>query len=306
MKRRPLLILIVVVSLQAHAFEWSRFRGPNGSGVSDAKGVPVAFGAVKSLLWRTPLPPRHSSPVLAGDRVFVTGFEPDRLVTLSLSAETGKVLWRGELTRARAEHLHANNSPASPSPVTDGANVYAFFQDFGVVSYGIEGKEKWRLPLGPFRNYKGMGASPILAGGALVLACDQDVGSFLLALDSHTGVVRWRTERAEIPGNGHSTPAVYESRQGTQLIVLGANQVTGYRLDTGAKVWWVGGLSIQPKSSPVVAANGTGRSTVYVVAPGSGEGPSARIPPALGAPDVPGQEPGRSRHAGGAGILYSG
>jgi outer membrane protein assembly factor BamB len=157
MKRCPLLIVIFVLSLQAHAFEWSRFRGPNGSGVSEATGVPVTFGATKSLLWRTPLPSGHSSPVLAGDRVFVTGSEPDRLVTLTLSAETGKVLWRGELPRARAEHLHANNSPATPSPVTDGANVYAFFQDFGVVSYGIEGKEKWRLPLGPFRNYKGMG-----------------------------------------------------------------------------------------------------------------------------------------------------
>ena len=270
---------MVAVPLLAHALEWSRFRGPNGSGVSEATGVPVTFSPVKGLLWRTSLLPGHSSPVLAGDRVFVTGFEPDRLVTLALSAETGKVLWRGELPRARTEHLHANNSPATPSPVTDGANVYAFFQDFGVVAYGIDGKEKWRLPLGPFRNYKGMGASPILSGGVLVLACDQDVGSFLLAIDSHTGAVRWRTERTEIPGNGHSTPAVYESRQGTQLIVLGATQITGYRLDTGAKVWWVGGLSIQPKTSPVVTTDGAGRAVVYVLAPGSGEGPSTKLPP---------------------------
>ena len=278
MKRCLVLFLTVAIPLLARASEWYRFRGPNGSGVSDATGVPVAFSSSKSLLWRTPLLPGHSSPVLAGDRVFVTGFEADRLVTLALSAETGKVLWRGELPRLRSEHHHANNGPATPSPVTDGINVYSFFQDFGVVSYGVEGKEKWRLSLGPFRNYKGMGASPILVGGTLVLACDQDVGSFLLALDSRTGAVRWRTERTEIPGNGHSTPAVYESPQGTQLIVLGASQITGYRLDTGAKVWWVGGLSIQPKTSPVITTDASGRAIVYVLGPGAGEGPPASFP----------------------------
>lgn len=272
-------LLASLLSPRSIAQEWSQFRGPNGSGVSEATGLPVEFGAEKNLLWKVRLPPGHSSPVVAGDRVVVTAWEGDRLITLCLSRETGAVLWRRELPRGRSEHLHKNNSPASPSPATDGSNVYSFFGDFGVISYTLEGKERWRLPLGPFRNYKGMGASPVLAGGALVLLCDQDVGSFLLALDKDTGAVRWRTERAEIPGNGHATPVVYEDSGGTMLVVLGASRVTGYQLDSGERVWWVGGLSIQPKSSPIVARDPDGRATVYILAPGSEEGPSPGIPP---------------------------
>jgi outer membrane protein assembly factor BamB len=148
-----------------------------------------------------------------------------------------------------------------------------------MVSYGLDGRERWRLPLGPFRNYKGMGASPIVAGRSIVLVCDQDVGSYLLAVDKETGRIRWRTERPEIPGNGHSTPVVYEDAGATMLAVLGGSRLTGYRADTGERVWWVGGLSIQPKSSPIVGRDPEGRTLLYILAPGAEDGPSPKIPP---------------------------
>jgi len=261
------------------ASDWYRFRGPNGGGISEATGLPIEFGADKNVLWKTLLPPGHSSPVLAGDRLFVTGFEKDSLATVAVSTQTGTILWRRDVKRTGSAHYHANNNPASPSPVTDGFNVYVFFHEFGLISYTAEGKERWRLPLGPFRNYKGMAASPILARGLVVLACDQDAGSFLLAVDKETGSVRWRTERAEIIGNGHATPALYESKDGGQVIVLGSGQVAGYRLDLGSKVWWVSGLSIQPKASPVIAADESGRVSVYILAPGSEGGADAPVQP---------------------------
>src|SRR5437016_5851789 len=148
----------------ATAGDWPRFRGPNGSGVAEARGLPAEFGPQKAVLWKTALPPGHSSPVLAGDRIFVTASENDKLLTIALDRASGKILWRGEVTRARADRHHDNNNPASPSVAADAGNVYAFFADYGAVSYTGAGKERWRAPLGPFRSYHGMGASPVLAG----------------------------------------------------------------------------------------------------------------------------------------------
>jgi outer membrane protein assembly factor BamB len=97
--------------------------------------------------------------------------------------------------------------------VTDGANVYVFFGDFGLLSYGPDGNERWRLPLGPFNNPNGHGSSPILADGKLALICDQDTGSYLIAVDPTAGRVLWKTMRPEYT-RGYATPAVYRQKVG--------------------------------------------------------------------------------------------
>jgi hypothetical protein len=145
------------------ASDWSQFRGPNGAGVSNSRGLPERFDQQKNVLWRTPLPPGHSSPVFTDDHIFVTAFEGKSLLTICLDRATGKVLWRREAPRARQENFEQTNTPASPSPVTDGINVYVFFGDFGLLSYGPDGNERWRLAMGPFNNANGHGSSPILA-----------------------------------------------------------------------------------------------------------------------------------------------
>ena len=104
----------------------------------------------------------------------------------------GKILWQREVPRPRLEQYQATNSPASPSPVTDGQSVYVFFGDFGLISYRLDGEERWRLPLGPFNNMNGHGSSPILVDDLLVVLCDQDTDSYLLAVDNETGRVRWK------------------------------------------------------------------------------------------------------------------
>ena len=152
-----LLIAAVVASSQlitASAEDWSQFRGPNGSGVSVTNDLPVEFGPGKNMIWKTDLPPGHSSPVLTADRIYVTAYskaaekEKDhKLLVISLDRQTGKILWQREVPRAREGRLQNVNGPASPSPVTDGSNVYAFFQEFGLISYDGAGKERWRLPL---------------------------------------------------------------------------------------------------------------------------------------------------------------
>jgi len=151
----------------ATAENWTRFRGPNGLGVSDATNVPVDFGPTKNVKWKTDLPPGHSSPVLTNSHIFLTAHSAEKdaykLFVLALDRKTGRQLWQHEVPRVQPGRRENVNGPASPSPVTDGTNVYAFFQDFGLISYTADGKERWRLPLGPFNMFYGFGASPILA-----------------------------------------------------------------------------------------------------------------------------------------------
>src|ERR1051325_9501689 len=148
-------ILIALPLTIAASDEWSQFRGPNGTGVSATKGLPTEFGPQKNVVWKTELPPGHSSPVLTRDRIFVTAHTKEKLLVICLDRQTGKILWQREVPRTQAGRLQNVNGPASPSPVTDGENVYAFFQDFGLISFAADGKERWKMPLGPFNMFYG-------------------------------------------------------------------------------------------------------------------------------------------------------
>jgi len=241
-----------LIAAAALAADWSQFRGPNAAGVSEDANLPVEFGPGKNVVWKTPLPPGHSSPSLGADRIFLTAFEGESLFTFALDRATGRVLWRREAPRPRKQELQENNSPASATPVTDGNNVYAFFADFGLLAYGPDGNELWRVPLGPFNNPFGHGASPILAGDLVLQACDQDAGSFLLALEKNTGRVRWRAERPHAQ-RGYATPVLYRPPGGgTQAILAGSYQLNGYDVSTGKPIWWVKGLPWQVKPTPVI------------------------------------------------------
>ena len=229
--------------------EWSQFRGPNGTGVSETKNLPTEFGPNKNVVWKTALPAGHSSPVLTRDRVFVTAHDKDTLLVISLDRETGKILWQRPVPRSVAGRLQNVNGPASPSPVTDGTNVYVFFQDFGLVSFDRDGKERWKLPLGPFNIFYGFGASPILVDDKVILPVDQDnPASYLIAVDKNTGRVRWKVERPVVI-SGYSTPIIYQPPRGPkQIIVPESFQLSAYSVADGKRVWWVRGLACEMKS----------------------------------------------------------
>jgi outer membrane protein assembly factor BamB len=264
----PLLALFA--ASVAFAEDWPQFRGPNGNGVSVSTGLPEVFGPEKNVVWKTPLPPGHSSPVLTRDRVFITayikqktdGAQPTaanaqgnaheknhKLLVICLDRQTGKLLWQREVPRTREGRLQNVNDPASPSPVTDGTNVYVFFQEFGLVSYDGKGKERWRLPLGPFNMFYGFGASPILVDDKVILPVDQDSpSSYLIAVDKTSGRVRWKVERPAVI-SGYSTPIIYQPKQGPKQIVIPESfQLSAYSVADGKRVWWVRGLACEMKS----------------------------------------------------------
>ena len=261
MGTKSIAVFLTVLSLMlAAASDWPQFRGPNASGVSEATGLAVEFGPGKNVVWKTAVPPGHSSPSVAGDRIFLTAVENEKLFTIALDRATGRILWRREAPRPRKQKLQPNNNPASPTPVSDGRNVYAFFADFGLLAYGPDGNELWRMPLGPFNNPFGHGASPILAGDALLMVCDQDTGSFLLSVDKNTGAVRWRTERPHAQ-RGYATPILYQPPSGgLQAILAGSYRLSAYDVRTGKEVWWVRRLPWQIKPTPVI-----GDDVVYFV-----------------------------------------
>jgi len=248
-----LLFFVFTLVLQN---EWPQFRGPNASGVSEATNLPVSFGPGENVLWKTPVPLGNSSPVIGRERIYLTGFEKERLLTIAVDRQTGRILWQREAPRPRKQVIERpSNGPASASPVTDGQNVYVFFQDFGLLAYDADGKELWRMPLGPFNNPFGHGTSPILAANTLLMNIDQDTGSYLLALDKNSGSVLWRTERP-LAQRGYATPVLYRDPEGMlQVLVAGSYRLSGYDVKSGKEIWWIRKLPWQIKPTPVVSGN---------------------------------------------------
>ena len=247
------LALLSCLPLAALSQEaWNRFRGPNGTGISTVTNIPVEFGPESNVVWKTPLPPGHSSPVLTANRIFVTAHTPEKetykLLVICLDRATGKVLWQREVPRVQKGRVGSVNGPASPSPVTDGTSVYAFFQEFGLVSYDAEGKERWRMQLGPFNIFYGFGASPILVDDKVVLSVDQDLDAYLLAIDKNSGKVLWKVSRPEVI-SGYATPTIIQPKQGPKQIVIPESfQMAAYSAADGKRLWWVRGLPAEMKS----------------------------------------------------------
>jgi outer membrane protein assembly factor BamB len=220
--------------------QWGQFRGPNGSGVDATTGYPAAFSPTNQVVWKTAVPFAQSSPVVVGAHVYLTAREGDQLVTIALDAATGRERWRRGLEPSRSTAIYKANDAASPTPAADEHGVVVFFADVGLVAYAADGTERWRQPLGPFKNFYGMAGSPIIASDTVILVCDQMNGSFMIALDRKTGRERWRRPR---PGATVSwtTPMVFAPAGAAepQLVVLSSTRLDGYALATGEPRWWM-------------------------------------------------------------------
>ena len=254
--RTPFLattVVLLILSTTAAA-DWPRFRGPNGRGVSDRGALPVALGADDPRAWSTEVPFGRSSPVVFGDRLFITASEDGRLVTLCFSRREGRLLWRHEAIPARTtDFITRGNDPASPTPAVDAGGVYVFFQDLGLLALDHRGRERWRVPLGPFKTAYGLASSPIVVDGVVIQACDTQENSFVLAVDAANGRQRWRVERRDVRA-GWYTPIVVEKASGAgqrALVVPGSAHIAGYDLKSGALLWQVAGSGAENLGVPV-------------------------------------------------------
>ena len=228
---------------------WNQFRGPGGSGVAASAKPPTDPGA-DNVAWSVAVPPGHSSPVLAGDRIFLTAVDEGKLVTLAFSATNGKQVWRRPCPPAPREQVHVAGSPAASTPCTDGQRVYVYFGSYGLICYDLEGKELWKKAIATPKSLYGMTASPIVHDDLLYMVLDDDANmadsrlskSKVIALNKTDGKLVWETPRP-FHRSGWSTPAIWKHKDGVELVVLGNGQLRGYDARTGEELWHVNGFS---------------------------------------------------------------
>ena len=243
-------LCFLFISAAAHSQPfWPQFRGSGGLCVAPLGKPPVHFGPGSNVLWKFSLPSGNSSPSIWGERIFITGFDKQKLETICVDRSKGTVLWRRAAPASQIEPAHRIGSPACPTPATDGTRVYVYFGSFGLLCYDMDGKEIWRKPIPvPIVEF-GSGTSPILAGELLILTCDQDMNSVLLALDKTNGKEIWKVDRSEFR-RGFATPLVW-TRDGTEeLVVPGSLWLKSYDLKSGKERWSYSGTSRVACSSP--------------------------------------------------------
>jgi outer membrane protein assembly factor BamB len=274
---------------------WPSFRGPNASGIAEKQGLPDTWNVKtgEHVLWRTPIPGlAHSSPIVWGDRLFVTSaissqpnatFRPglygdgdasddrsrQKWMIYAIDKRSGKVLWERVAREGEPRNKrHIKSTYASATPVTDGRIVVAWFGSEGVYAYDLDGTLKWKVDLGrvdmgayDIPTYEwGPASSPIIWNGLVILQCDTQADSFLLALKADTGETLWKTERQELPSWG--TPTVATTSAGPELVTNASNFIRGYDPKTGKELWKLG------HSSKITAPTPIASDDLWVVASG--------------------------------------
>ena len=264
---------------------WPQWRGPRGTGVAPHADPPVQWNDTKNIRWKIALPGKgHSTPVIWGDRIFVTTAVPygeeskprysgahdahdefpithrHKFMVMAVNRRDGMILWektmREELPHAGG---HSTASLASSSPVTDGEYLFAYFGSWGLYCLDPNGQIKWHKDLGQMHTLHGHGegSSPALYRDTLIVNWDHEGQSFLVAFDKRTGEERWKVGRDG--GTSWTTPIIAEHGGKPQVIISGSQRVQGYDFATGRALWECGGLSVEN----VVASPVIGHGMVY-------------------------------------------
>ncbi len=220
---------------------WPQFRGPNSSGIAaSGSAPPVEFGPSKRVLWKQALPAGHSSPVIWGDRIFLTAFDKDssKLEVLCLARKNGDILWRRAIAAEKLEKSHPVSNPASATPAVDGERVYVYFGSYGLAAFDFDGKQLWSVPLPLPKMNQSSGTSPVVAGELVLLNRDEATDGYLLAVDRKSGKTVWKQMYPASIGRqaeSYSTPVVWRD----QAILHRGGFVEGYDLKDGKRKWWV-------------------------------------------------------------------
>lgn len=272
------------------ADNWPGFRGWNGSGVSSAENLPVHWSATTAVAWRTSIPGQgNSSPVVWDDSVLITTANANEtgseLKLLCYRRDDGTLRWEASVGIGHGS-THSKNGFASPTVCTDGSRIYAFFGSAGLFCFNFNGQKLWQAELGPLEHVWGTASSPVLFGDLVIQLCDQQSGSFLVALDKFTGREVWRTKRDSY--GCWSTPAFVQTQADGQprveIIVNGTGtndaeggRVTAYDPLTGMPLWYASGTTDIVCPAPLVgndviySTSGRNGPTIAIRPGGSGD-----------------------------------
>ncbi|MEX0643658.1 MAG: PQQ-binding-like beta-propeller repeat protein [Pirellulales bacterium] len=271
--RAASLALLLFALPTARGDDWPAWRGPDGTGVSREKELPLSWSERIALAWKlTPPGWGTSTPIIVKDAIFLTAQQDDALLLVRLEKKTGKLVWSEKVAAAPevprkvagrgAQKFHDIHNFASPSPVTDGEHIVAHYGSGDLAVYDFSGKQLWhrnfQKEYGRYTIWWGHANSPVLVDGLVISVCMQDsladlaehadkpAPSYLVAHDVETGKLRWRTPRATgakaEEGDAYTTPLVQRNEKGTQIIVMGANQVDAFDPADGKQRWALPGL----------------------------------------------------------------
>lgn len=275
------LFFFVLPGLMAQ--NWPSWRGTNGDGSSPDKNLPVAWGA-ENVAWKTAIPGEgFSSPVIWGDRIFLTSALSDSQERLLLcyAKKDGSLLWKKSVLTAPFERKHPDNGYASSTPATDGKRVYVAFQadeDVVVSAFSLEGVLIWQVKAGTFASPHGFCSTPLLYNDKVILNVGSKNGAYVVALRSSNGSQAYRIEN---PQNqlAYSTPLIRSISGKTQMIVAADKRISSYNPDNGALIWRVDGPADEYAASPVfddasglvIASSCYPRCVLYAINP-AGQG----------------------------------
>lgn len=249
---------IFCVAVNLRATDWRQFRGPSSNGVSDETGLPISLDAGKSIAWKVNLPGRGlSSPIIVGDRVFVTcssGPKQQRLHVICFNAADGSQRWERQFWATGRTMCHEKTSVAAPTPASDGERVFAIYSSNDIVCLDLDGNLLWLRGLG--RDYPnasnslGMSSSLVTADGVVIAQVENDSESFTAGLDALIGVNRWKLDRPKMAN--WTSPVLLKNRDGKQLAVLQSGKgLSAIEPATGKILWeYTDGASTVPSSTP--------------------------------------------------------
>ena len=246
------------------AADWPAWRGPEGIGVTSETDLPEKWSATENVKWSVELPePGNSTPVIWGDRIFLTQAVGTRRTLMCLDRRDGKVQWQDGPSWTEAERTHKTNPFCAASPVTDGERVIAWFGSAGLYCWDFAGREQWHVDLGKQDHEWGYGGSPVIDGDWCFLLFGPGLRSFLVAVDKRTGKEGWRFDvpapaTPEGPGSGQSwigswsTPAIMEIAGERQLIVALPGALHAFEPTTGRALWHCNGLNPLAYAQPLL------------------------------------------------------
>lgn len=242
------------VFAKSNSDDWLQFRGAKGLGTdASATPYPTQLADEKSLVWKVPAAAGHSSPIVIGELIVITGHEPERLITQCFNRADGKLKWQQEIPIAKLEKTY-HHGPATPTAVSDGEIIYCLFGSFGLIAYDLSGREVWRKELEVADNMYGTAASPILADNLLIVLLSDQRQACLTAFEKSTGREIW-ARKTEGPASSWSTPSLWPTDSPQIALIYEPFHLRSISLQTGAELWSIPGLADEPIAVPQIAGN---------------------------------------------------
>lgn len=261
-------VLLFTQASISMAADWPQWRGPLGDGVSHEKGLPTQWGAQDNVAWKTPLPePGNSTPIVWNDQVFVTQAiaAENRRTLMCFDRKSGTLTWQAGTKWEQKDPTHGTNPLCSPSPVTNGERVIAWFGSAGLFCYDMQGNELWQRDLGTQEHIWGYGSSPVIHGELCYLNFGPGARSFLLAVEIKTGKTVWQhdepintqgTDEAKFTNadfyGSWSTPVFRTVGSREELVISFPFRLCAFEPLTGRELWTSNGINALVYTSPLI------------------------------------------------------